>query len=81
MTHHAGGLHSLTQTGSVWFAPKHVTGEISGTLRHDESESVDVLSHTHERQETHPALRQHLLILGLEIEMTVEEFTKCNLNT
>ena len=66
-TYHAGSLHGLTQTGSIGFAPKHVTGEISGTLRHDESKSVDVLSHAHEGQEAHPALWQHLFILGLEI--------------
>lgn len=55
-THHAGSLYSLAQTGSVGFAPKHVAGEISGTLCHDESKGVDVLAHTHERQEAHPAL-------------------------
>lgn len=63
VTHHAGSLHRLAQTGRVGFAPKHVTGEIPGTLGHDERECVDVLSHAHERQETHPALRQHLLVL------------------
>lgn len=56
VTHHAGGLDSLTQAGCVGLAPEHVTGEISGTLGHDESKGVDVFPHTHERQETHPAL-------------------------
>ena len=55
-THHASGLHGFTQTGSVGFTPKHVTGEISGTLRHDESKCVDILSHAHEGQEAHSAL-------------------------
>lgn len=65
-THHAGRLHGLAQAGSVGFTPEHVAGEISGTLCHDESEGVDVLSYTHEGQEAHPAFWQHLLILGLE---------------
>lgn len=67
-THHAGSLHSLAQAGGVGFTPEHVAGEIPGPLRHDESEGVDILSHTHKGQKTHPALRQHFLILGLEMD-------------
>lgn len=47
-----------------------MAGKISGTLCHDESKGVDILSDSHERQEAHPALWQHLLILGLEMEET-----------
>lgn len=69
-SHHAGSLHSLAQTGSVGFTPEHVAGEISGTLCHDESKGVDILSHTHKGQEAHPALWQHFLILGLKMYQT-----------
>ena len=62
-THHACCLNSLGHTPSVWLTPKGMTLKVLVSCVHDEGESMDIMTNTHEGQKAHATLHQHLIIL------------------